>query len=99
MKVSHRCTGMRSLIGSFALTVVLGAGVWGSSSAQADTSVRFDIPAQPLADALRAVGSQINLNVMFDLPLVAGKTAPAIKAQMTSHEVLDALLKGTGIRH
>jgi len=57
----------------------------------------FDLPAQPLADSLRAVGSQTHTNVMFDPPLVAGRKAPAIKADLTPQQALTRLLTGTGI--
>jgi iron complex outermembrane recepter protein len=61
--------------------------------------VHFDLPAQPLADSLRAVGSQTHTNVLFDPPLVAGLKAPALKADLTTEQVLSRLLSGTGIKY
>ena len=66
--------------------------------AQVHARSQFDIPAQPLADALRAVGTQSNINILFDPPLAAGHVAPALKAQLTPEEVLVRLLQGTGLK-
>jgi len=65
---------------------------------QAQTAVvHFDLPSQPLADSLRAIGSQTHTNILFDPPLVAGREAPALKADMTPQQALSRLLSGTGI--
>ena len=65
---------------------------------QAQTAVvHFDLPRQPLADSLRAIGSQTHTNILFDPPLVAGREAPALKADMTPQQALARLLSGTGI--
>ena len=65
---------------------------------QAQTAVvHFDLPRQPLADSLRAIGSQTHTNILFDPPLVAGREAPALKADMTPQQALSRLLSGTGI--
>jgi len=86
------CCTMKSAI---ALMVL----VWAAPMAQAQAKAVFDLPAQPLADSLRAVGSQTNVNLLFDPPLVAGKKAPALKAEVTADEALTRLLAGTGIKH
>jgi len=67
--------------------------------ATAQVILRLDLPAQPLADSLRAVASQTNINILFDAPLVAGRRAPALKAQLTVEAALTRLLTGTGIKH
>jgi iron complex outermembrane recepter protein len=75
------------------------AFVWSVLAAQALATIHFDIPAQPLADALRAVGSQTNNNILFDPPLVAGRRAPALKADLTTGQALSVLLAGTGLHY
>jgi iron complex outermembrane receptor protein len=90
-----RCT-MKSTIASAIALMVL---VWAAPMAQAQAKAAFDLPAQPLADSLRAVGSQTNINLLFDPPLVAGRKAPALKAEVTADEALTRLLVGTGIKH
>src|ERR1700744_3293794 len=71
--------------------------VWTALAAQALPTIHFDIPQQPLADALRTVGSQTNNNILFDPPLVAGRRAPALKADLTTGQALSVLLAGTGL--
>jgi len=74
--------------------------MWASvTSAQSANTTRFDLPAQPLADSLRAVGSETNTNILFDPPLVAGRQAPRLKAELTVDQALTRLLTGTGIKH
>jgi outer membrane receptor protein involved in Fe transport len=67
--------------------------------AQAQKKTHVDIPAQPLADSLRAIGSQSNTNILFDRSLVADRQAAALKAYLTPDEALSRLLAGTGIKH
>jgi hypothetical protein len=59
----------------------------------------FDLPAQPLAASLRAVASQTDTNVLFDPPLVEGRVAPALKAQITLDQAFLKLLTGTGLTY
>jgi len=61
--------------------------------------VHFDLPAQPLADSLRAIGSQTHTNLLFDPPLVAGRKAPALKGDLTTGQALSHLLSGSGIKY
>jgi iron complex outermembrane receptor protein len=91
MSERFRCT----MASAIALMIL----VWAAPMAQAQAKVVFDLPAQPLADSLRAVGSETNTNLLFDPPLVAGKRAPALKAEMTVDEALTRLLEGTSIKH
>jgi outer membrane receptor protein involved in Fe transport len=87
---------MKSTIASAIVLMILG---WATPMAEAQAKAAFDLPAQPLADSLRAVGSQTNINLLFDPPLVAGRKAPALKAEVTADEALTRLLAGTGIKH
>src|SRR5690242_4832159 len=78
----------------------VAAGAVGIGAAPvAAALIHFNIPAQPLADALRAVGSQTNTNILFDPPLVAGRSAPALKADLTTGQALSVLLAGTGLHY
>lgn len=66
--------------------------------AQVHQSIRLDLPVQPLADSLRAVGLASNTNIVFDPRLVAGITAPAFSGMVTAEEALEQLLAGTRVR-
>ena len=49
--------------------------------AQSAQTVSFDIPAQPLAQALTAFGRQSGVQVAFDPAATAGKTSVAVSAR------------------
>lgn len=66
-----------------------------SLAAYAQTKITFDLPAQPLAHALLAVGSQAGANVTFDPEVVKGYHAAALKGSYTVRQALDYLLKGS----
>lgn len=55
----------------------------------------FDIAAQPLAQALMALGEQSGLQVTFDPALVAGRTSPPVSGNLTPESALLQLLDGT----
>lgn len=68
-----------------------------AAPAQAQEAIAFDIPAQPLAGALRVFSQQAKQQVLFDQATVAGRSAPALQAALTPRQALDRLLAGTGI--
>ncbi|MBL8271249.1 TonB-dependent siderophore receptor [Steroidobacter sp.] len=61
--------------------------------------VTFDLPGQPLGDALVAIANQTDTNILVDKKLVAGIAAPTLKAELELGAALDVLLKGTGLKH
>lgn len=65
--------------------------------AQAPKTVAFDIPAQPLAGALRLFSQQAQHQVLFDQSTVVGRSAPPLQGLHTARQALDRLLAGTGI--
>jgi len=80
-----------------ALAALALAPPWASAQ---EATYQFDLPVQPLGQALRAVGQQTRKNVLFDPALVEGRTAPALRAQLSLSEAVKRLLSGTtlGIR-
>ena len=66
-------------------------------TAQAAGIWTFKLPAQSLADALRAVGGQASTNVFFEPRLVAEHQAPALTGELTVEQALGQLLRGTGL--
>ncbi len=84
---------------SFIKTGIVFLLAGSAAIAQEQKVNHVDIPAQPLADSLRAVGSQSNTNILFDFALVANRKAEALKADLTTDEALSRLLGGTGIKH
>ncbi len=67
--------------------------------AQASRTVAFDIPAQPLPQALTAFGRQSGLQVAFDPAAAAGKMSVALNGLMAMEQALRVLLGGTGLSY
>lgn len=67
-------------------------------AAIAQQTVRFDIPAQPLAPALAALASQAGLQLAFAPELAQGRQAPAVSGQHEVADALRALLAGSGLQ-
>jgi iron complex outermembrane recepter protein len=79
------------------LVVLLVLGSLGQVRAQAPSL--FDLPAQSLADSLRAVAGRTNSNILFDRTLVAGHEAKALKGEATTEQALQQLLSGTDLTY
>jgi iron complex outermembrane recepter protein len=80
-----------------AVAVILATG--SACIAQAQAATNYDLPAQPLADSIKAVANQSNTNVLFDRKLLAGLQAPALRAQLTPEAAIAKLIEGTTLRH
>src|SRR5882757_40027 len=78
---------------SFFLVVAL----W-IKAADAQMLVHFDLPAQPLAQSLNAIGTATNTNIGFNTSQVAGLLAPPLKADLTVDGALMRVLAGTGLK-
>jgi len=80
-------------------TTAVGAIVANPAAAQTASAARrsFDIPAQPLAQALMIFGRQAGLQVTAEGPLTDGLRSSAVKGDMPPAEALSRLLTGTGL--
>ncbi len=67
--------------------------------ADGQSTVRFNLPSQSLAESLRAVASQTETNILFDRALVRGLTAQALKAELSLDQAMTRLLAGTGLTY
>jgi iron complex outermembrane recepter protein len=67
--------------------------------AQASRTATFDIPSQPLAQALTAFGRQSGMQIAVDTAAVAGKTSGSINGPMTAEQALRQLLAGSGLTY
>lgn len=65
--------------------------------AQAQVSFSFDLPAQPLDKALRAVAARTGSNIVFADETVHGKAAPALHGDYSTPGAYRALLQGSGL--
>ncbi len=78
----------------FCAALALAAPVAAQPPARAAT---YDLPAQPLGEALLALGRQAGLEISFPPAAVAGKTAPALQGEYSALLALDKLLAGSGL--
>src|SRR5580704_8230627 len=78
--------------------LILLVSAFGCAGADAQTLVHFDLPSQPLARSLKAIGTATNSDVGFSASRVAGLLAPALKADLTVDGALARVLAGTGLR-
>lgn len=74
------------------------SGDVGGRTSERPLKVAFDIPAQPLEDALESFARQSNLRVVFDKKLTQGITSPAIVATLTPEEALQELIEPAGLQ-
>jgi hypothetical protein len=63
----------------------------------ADRRVGFDIPAQPLGDALSIYSAATNLEILVDGGLVSGRRSGPVEGVFSAEAALRALLAGTGL--
>ncbi|MEN0109030.1 MAG: TonB-dependent receptor, partial [Pseudomonas sp.] len=70
----------------------------GSTAAQPQ-NLSFDIPAQPLDDALAAYGIASGIQVLYGAPLTQGLKSSAVRGRFTREQALAQLLAGTGLAY
>ncbi|MBL8265674.1 TonB-dependent receptor [Steroidobacter sp.] len=85
----HHILSRRSRLVSLIVATLLSAQL------QAREPMQLDIPAQPLSEALRQLGTTSNTNIIFEPGMVRGMMAPAVKGTITTQEALLKLLDGT----
>ena len=74
-----------------------GVAVGGPQQAQAARLATFNVPSQPLAQALTAFGQQAGVQIVVNNAAVAGRTSTSIGGSMTAEQALQLLLAGTGV--
>lgn len=85
---------------SLAALLVGTAALLSPEGAQAMQAPRqsYDIPAQDLGEALRRAADVANIELYAASEDIEGKTAPAIKGELTAREAIEALLAGSGLQ-
>ncbi len=79
-----------------AQTTAPGSAATGSAQARGAART-FDIPAQPLTNAIGAFSRQSGLQVTLASATARGITANAVKGSFTPEQALAQLLRGTGV--
>jgi len=67
--------------------------------AQADETRTFDIPAQPLDEALERLAEATDLQFAYTTADVEGRTSSAVQGEFAPQAALRRLLRGTGLTH
>lgn len=67
------------------------------ANAFASDTYYFNLPAQPLADALQAVSEQTQTSALFPFDLVDNRTSKPVIGHMTVRQAVDLLLQGSGL--
>ncbi|PZU44151.1 MAG: TonB-dependent receptor [Sphingomonas sp.] len=85
-----------------AVAVTISAGLAAPASAQDDgagTVARqgYDLPAQPLADALQAIALASGRSIVAPAELLKGQRAPVLEGSYTAEEAVALLLSGSGL--
>jgi len=83
-------------LGASAQEVTQEATGGAADMAQAATQT-FNIPPQPLAEALISFGRQAGLQVSAESASIQGISSPGVRGTMTRDQALNALLSGTGM--
>src|SRR5580704_2013805 len=79
----------------FATLVLIFSGIIAAPVAFAETTYSFNLPEQALADSLRAIGQQTDMNILFEPDAVKNARSPALKGQYTVDEAIRLVLVGT----
>jgi hypothetical protein len=70
----------------------------GAASGVSANAIHFELPAQPLSEALRAYGSMTELTVIARANLLDGLTSAPVNGNYSPREALQHLLAGTGLQ-
>ncbi|MBO81296.1 MAG: hypothetical protein CL801_07750 [Citromicrobium sp.] len=62
-----------------------------------ETTYTFDLPAQPMDDALTSVAERTGSNVVYNGQDVADRRAPAIRGTLTAQAAFERILAGSGL--
>jgi len=77
--------------------LICAAGALAPAAGHAQTMHPIDIPAQPLGDAIKELGSETGLKIEASAEAIAGKTSTAVSGLMAATAALDRLLEGTSL--
>ncbi len=90
---------LRALLLAGSAAMVLCSAGGALAQAAPDSSVAFDIPAQPLGAALTQFAQQSNREILFPSEVTRSFRAPAIRGDMPPTQALGALLAGSGLAY
>lgn len=69
-----------------------------SNNGASASAVHFELPAEPLADAIAAYGRMTGLSVLVGTKLLEGRVSAAVSGDYSPREALQRVLAGTGLQ-
>lgn len=99
---AKRLRGLMATTALLSLLVLQARTAWADETAKTvqiaqAASVAFDIPAQPLTDAITAFQGQSGWTVEIDSAQLAGRNTAGVVGTMAPNEALAKILAGTGL--
>ena len=98
MTQSYRITPLIQLM-PFMLATLLCLINSAAAAGEEDQQQQYNIPAQPLADALRTFSEKSGLQLLYDANLTAGKRSAALQGKYLPQEALSKLLAQSGLEY
>lgn len=89
--------GFGLFAGLISLSEARATGVNPLSASAVERTVWFDIPAQPLAQALTQFGEQAGQAALVDSALTAGRRSNAVQGRYAPPDALRMLIRATGL--
>lgn len=80
-----------------ALAAIAATNAAMPATAQTETVVAYDLPAQDLGTTLRAIARQSQIEIVFADDTVRGRRAPVIRGRLTPDQAVQAALSGSGL--
>lgn len=88
---------IHSLLGAASLGIMAAAAAVAPTSAMAQQAASIDLPAMPLADALRAIGERTGTPVDFDPDAVRGVTSQPVNGAIGADAAVHAAIRGANL--
>jgi TonB family protein len=92
--------GAQSHRGGWLCALLFGVGLFSSAqpAVAQDNQIAFDIPSQPLDDALDSFGVVTGLQVFYETAVTAGLKSNAVKGEYDTATALSILLRGSELQ-
>lgn len=97
---ASRASSRRGAVVALLCASAVGAGPTSAALAapkRPDAAYRFDIPAQPLSQALNQLAVRSDREILFSPALTRGKRSPPLGGVFTAEAALERLLAGSGL--
>jgi TonB family protein len=96
--IERACVGYRTAVLKAALPLALAAVICPTAfAAERGRAEIFDLPSQPLGNALEAFSAKTGMFAAYDAKLVGGRVSSLVKGELTPAAALSVLLAASGL--